>query len=141
MLQMNPDKVCFIILRYRELQEEDLIEDPERETEEDFDLDHEEAFDELEGHEEEDANPLREELEGFIEGLTEEEQIELVALAWLGRGDYDKTEWDDALEAAGDRRNDRTADYLMGMPLLADYLEEGLDSFELSCADFDEARM
>lgn len=142
MLQMNPDKVCFIILRYREIQEEDLIEDPEQDAvEKDFDLDHEEAFDQLETHETEEADPLREELEGFIEGLSEEEQTELVALTWLGRGDYDKNEWEDALEAAADRRNDRTADYLLGMPMLADYLEEGLDSFDLSCSEFDEARM
>jgi len=141
MLQMHPDKVCFVILRARELLEEDLIEDPEREDDEDFDLEHEEAFDQLEEHEEEEPNPLREELMGFIDGLAEEEKVELVALAWLGRGDYDKTEWDDALEAAADRSNDRTADYLLGLPMLADYLEEGLDAFDLSCADFDEARM
>lgn len=141
MLQMNSDKVCFVILRARELLEEDLIEDPEREEEEDFDLDHEEAFDQIEEHDEEESNPLREELEGFIDGLTQEEKVELVALTWLGRGDYDKTEWEDALEAAADRSNDRTADYLLGMPMLADYLEEGLDAFDLSCADFDEARM
>lgn len=141
MLQMNPDKVCFIVLRARELQEEDLIENPEHDDEEDFDLAHEEAFDELEGHDPQDANPLHEELEGFIDALSEDEQVELVALAWLGRGDYDKTEWSDALEAAEDRRNQRTAEYLLGMPMLGDYLEEGLDTFGLSCAEFDEARM
>lgn len=141
MLQMNPDKVCFIILRARELQEEDLIENPEHDDKEDFDLAHEEAFDELDGHDPQEANPLHDEMEGFIDAMSEDEQVELVALAWLGRGDYDKTEWDDALEAAADRRNQRTAEYLLGMPMVADYLEEGLDTFGLSCADFDEARM
>lgn len=141
MLQMNPDKVCLIVLRARELQEEDLIENPEQDDEEDFDLAHEEAFDELEGHDPQETNPLHEELEGFIDAMSEDEQVELVALAWLGRGDYDKTEWGDALEAAADRRNQRTAEYLLGMPMVADYLEEGLDTFGLSCADFDEARM
>ncbi|MDF2096287.1 DUF3775 domain-containing protein [Aquibaculum arenosum] len=141
MLQMNPDKVCFIVLRARELQEEDLIENPEQDDDEDFDLAHEEAFDELDGHDPQEANPLHEELEGFIDAMSEDEQVELVALAWLGRGDYDKTEWGDALEAAADRSNQRTAEYLLGMPMVADYLEEGLDTFGLSCAEFDEARM
>ena len=48
---------------------------------------------------------------------------------------------DEAVEAAADRQNERTVDYLLGIPTLADYLEEGLDAFELSCADFDEGRM
>ena len=79
---------------------------------------------------------------GFIQGLTEEEQIELVALTWVGRGDFGKQEWEEALEeAAADRHNDRTAQYLLGIPMLADYLEEGLDAFGLSCAGFDEARL
>jgi len=142
MLQMNPDKVCFIILRTRELQEEDLIEDPDsRNDEEIFDLDHGEAFDELEGYEASESNPLQDELEGFIEGLTDEEKVELVALTWVGRGDFTHREWEDALEAAADRQNERTVDYLLGIPTLGDYLEEGLDAFGLSCADFDDARM
>lgn len=138
MLEMDPDKVCFVVVRARELEEEDLIEATTDDDEnEDFDLDHEEAFEELDEHEEAE-DPLREELVAFIQALPEDEQIELVALAWLGRGDYDKEEWEDALEAAEERHNERTADYLLGMPLLADYLEEGLSIFDLSCADFEE---
>ncbi|HLW28211.1 MAG TPA: DUF3775 domain-containing protein [Kiloniellales bacterium] len=142
MLHINPDKVCFIILRVRELQQEDLIEDPEDEEDVDaFDLDHQEAFDELDGHEALEANPLQEELEGFIEGLSEEEKVELVALTWVGRGDFTHQEWDEATEAAADRQNERTVDYLLGIPNLADYLAEALDAFGYSCADFDEGRM
>lgn len=142
MLQMNPDKVCFIIQRARELRGEDLLEDLyDGEEEGSFDLDHEEVFGELDGHDPAETHPLQEELEGFIQGLTEEEQIELVALTWVGRGDFGKQEWEEALEAAADRHNDRTAQYLLGIPMLADYLEEGLDAFGLSCAGFDEARL
>ncbi|MEX0760399.1 MAG: DUF3775 domain-containing protein [Tistlia sp.] len=139
-LDIDPDKVCFVVARFRELEEEDLIEDPDATEEEDPDIDHEEAFDGLEGGEEE-LDPLREELEGFIEALPEDEQIVIVALAWLGRGDYDIEEWDDALEAAADQHNERTAGYLLGMPRLADFLEEGLVAFGLSCVDFDENRI
>lgn len=139
-LDIDPDKVCFVVARFRELEEEALIEDPDAAENEEPDLDHDEAFDELDDGEEE-LDPLREELEGFIESLPEDEQIELVALAWLGRGDYDIEEWDDVLEAAADHHNERTADYLLGMPRLADFLEEGLVAFGLSCADFDENRI
>lgn len=139
-LDIDPDKVCFVVARFRDLEEEDLIEDPDAEDKEEPDLDHEEAFESLEDGEEE-ADPLREELEGFIVALPEDEQIELVALAWLGRGDYDIEEWDDALEAAADQHNERTSGYLLGMPRLADFLEEGLVAFGLSCTDFDENRI
>ena len=51
---------------------------------------------------------------------------------WLGRGDYTLDEWDKALTDAGDSWNPRTAEYLIGTPLLADYLTEGLDQFDAS---------
>ena len=142
MLQMNHDKVCFVIQRVRELRGEYLVDEAEMPDEEEpFDLDHEEAFDELDDNAEAEANPLREELEAFIEELLDEEQIELVALTWVGRGDFTVDEWDDAIQAATERRNDRTADYLLGIPPLGAYLEEGLDAFGLSCIDFDEWSM
>jgi hypothetical protein len=54
----------------------------------------------------------------------------LVALMWLGRGDYALEEWEDALEFAEETYTDHTAEYLVGTPLLADYLAEGLQQFE-----------
>lgn len=140
MPEIDPDKVCYIIARFHEFEEEELIEDPERSDEDDeFDLDHEEAFDELDGHN--DNDPLGEELAGYISSLPEDEQIELIALTWIGRGDYGPEEWSDVIEAAADRFNLRTAHYLLGMPQLADYLEEGLAAFSLSCGDYEENRI
>ncbi|MFC4350193.1 DUF3775 domain-containing protein [Fodinicurvata halophila] len=140
MLEIDPDKVCYIIARFHEFEEEELIDDPERDDDEDdFDLDHEEAFDELDGHN--DNDPLGEELAGYISSLPEDEQIELIALTWVGRGDYGPGEWSDVIEAAADRFNLRTAHYLLGMPQLADYLEEGLAAFGLSCGDYEENRI
>ena len=66
------------------------------------------------------------ELRAAIDDLEPDQQICLVALMWLGRGDYTFDEWDNALEDARAAFNARTADYLIGTPLLADYLEEGL---------------
>jgi hypothetical protein len=139
MLQMDPDKVCFIVVKMREYEEEDLIEEEEPKPRE-VDLAHEEEFEELDEHELAD-DPIKAELVAFIDQLPDEEQVELVSLAWLGRGDYEVEEWEDILKAAEERANKRTAQYLLGMPLLADYLEEGLDAFDLSCTDFDESRL
>jgi hypothetical protein len=85
-------------------------------------------------------DPVREELMGAIRGLRDDQQIQLVALAWLGRGTFDLDEWQDAVATARDERNGRTAEYLLGLPLLGDYLEDGLAMFGEFIADTDDRR-
>jgi hypothetical protein len=87
----------------------------------------------LEDRPEEDA--VRQELISYINGLDEEEQVNLVALTWLGRGTYDIDEWSDALQTARDEHNNRTGQYLLGQPLLGDYLADGLAEFGESFDD------
>ena len=60
---------------------------------------------------------------------------------WVGRGEFNIKEWTDALEEAENLRNVKTADYLIDTPMLADYLEEGLDQFDISCEDIDTGRL
>jgi hypothetical protein len=67
--------------------------------------------------------------------LSEDEQVELVALAWVGRGTYTADDWDEAVEIAREEHSKHTAAYLLGQPLLAEELEEGLNEFGLSCED------
>lgn len=76
------------------------------------------------------------ELMEFIRSLDDEEQAELVALAWVGRGTYDPDQFDEAVAEATRAHNKRTAEYLIGLPLLGDYLEEGLSAVE----DLEESR-
>lgn len=78
--------------------------------------------------EEESEDMTEDELRSLINDLNVDEAAALVALAWIGRGDYSGDEWDDALAAARGRANTRTADYLLGMPLLGEWLEEGLEA-------------
>ncbi|MGO4835197.1 DUF3775 domain-containing protein, partial [Rhizobiaceae sp. 2RAB30] len=78
--------------------------------------------------EEEEENLTEEELRELIDDLNIDEAAELVALAWVGRGDYDAAEWADAVAEARQRGNKRTSSYLLGLPMLADYLEEGLEA-------------
>jgi hypothetical protein len=70
-----------------------------------------------------------------IRDLNVDEQVELVALAWVGRGSFSAGEWEEAVAEARRAHNSRTAEYLMGQPMLGDLLEEGLAAFDLSCAD------
>jgi hypothetical protein len=81
------------------------------------------------------SDPTRAELAAFIDALNVDEQVHLVALAWLGRGTFTTDEFDEAVETARSERVVSTSRYLLGMPLLADYLEEGLDKLGISVED------
>jgi hypothetical protein len=81
------------------------------------------------------------EVRAFIAALSDDEQTDLVALMWLGRGDGTLDDWGDLLDEAQQQHNNRTASYLLGEPLLSDYLEEGLSQFGLSCAEFEIERL
>ncbi|WP_417769535.1 DUF3775 domain-containing protein [Stappia sp.] len=72
-----------------------------------------------------------EELLELIEDLNVDEAAELVALVWIGRGDYDADELNQAVGEARDRALRSTANYLIGMPLFADHLEAGLEALDL----------
>ncbi|MCZ8149623.1 MAG: DUF3775 domain-containing protein [Roseomonas sp.] len=77
-------------------------------------------------------------LRAFIAELNEDERASLVALAWVGRGDYGAWEWDEARGLAAERAEGRdTADYLLGMDNLGDLLAEGVATFGFSIEDVD----
>jgi len=81
------------------------------------------------------GDPYYQELKAAIEDLEPDQQVSLVALTWLGRGDFTLDEWGEALGNAEDSWNNHTADYLIGTSLLADYLEEGLEQFDTANAE------
>lgn len=133
-LSISSEQLCFIVLKAREIDVKDAVSDPDSGSNASDDK----MIDVLEDHGD---DPSYEELTAFIDTLDEDEQIDLVALAWLGRGDGDLSDWE-ALRAEGERdHNDRTAAYLLGMPLLADYLEEAMTQFGLSCEDYEIGRL
>ena len=67
-------------------------------------------------------------LQAFIDGLNEDEQAHMVAIAWVGRGVFDAAEYAEAVAMARAEKTVPTADYLMGMPHLAENLEAGLEA-------------
>jgi hypothetical protein len=72
-------------------------------------------------------NLIRDEIEAEVEDLEPDQQAELVALMWVGRGDMEPEEWAEALELAAERRDGSTAAYLLKHPHVADHMVEGLD--------------
>ncbi len=83
-------------------------------------------------------NPTEEELRDAIDGLGPPELQEVVALMWLGRGDYDAESWPEALRQARETTMANVTDYLVGTPLLGDYIEEGAAALGLSLGDFEQ---
>jgi hypothetical protein len=132
-LGISPEKVRFVILKARQY---DAKEEDSDESDGSNAVDDKMA-DVLEDKPDEDA--VRQELTAFINGLDEEEQVNLVALAWLGRGTFDIEEWEEALQIARDEHNNRTGQYLLGLPMLGDYLAAGLEAFDESFDDEPEA--
>lgn len=133
-LGISPEKLCFIIVKAHEFDAKDSVTDPD---------DSSNAADDamvsvLEDHAD---DPVFAELVGFIYALSEDEQIDLVALSWLGRGDGTIDEWDELRAEAARAHNKRTAAYLLGMPTLGDYLENGLSEFGRSCEEFEMGRL
>jgi hypothetical protein len=128
-LSIATDKVCFIVVKAREFDVKDLVTEPDPASNPTDDG----MISVLEDHKD---DPVYREISAFIGALTEDEQIDLVALAWLGRGDGTIEDWPELRAQAASEHNRRTAHYLLGLPLLPDYLEEGLSLFGESCQSY-----
>jgi hypothetical protein len=128
-LSISPEKVFFIVTKARRSDSNASELDLGSEAGDD---------DSVHGLEDHSKGTDRSELGGFIRGLNVDEQIDLVALTWLGRGDGDLDSWHDLRSEASRAHNARTASYLIGTPMLADYLEEALSQFGKSFEDFEE---
>ena len=133
-IQISPEKVCFVSIKAREFDVKNLVTKPDPGSNPTDDK----MIAVLENHED---DPVLEELTSFIAAMSEDEQIDLVALAWLGRGDYTADDWPSVREEAARAHNDKTALYLLGTPLLSDYLEEGLGLLGYSCEPFEINRL
>ena len=130
-LAISAAKVATIIAKARQFDVKDVVTDPDTSSNASDDA----MLSVLEDHRD---DPVQSELTAIIRGLNEDEQIDLVALAWLGRGDGDVTDWDDLRSEAARAHNKRTAEYLLGMPTLGDALEEALAQFGHSAEEFEQ---
>lgn len=126
MLTVNPDKVCYIIIKAREFDAKVPPEEMEDGSNPADDKD-------VGILEDQPDDPTEQELLDAIEALNQDELLDLVTLTWIGRGDFTAKDWDSArLEAAG-MRDKHIPSYLLETPLLGDYLMEGLSGMGYSC--------
>ncbi len=130
MLDIDPQTVYVLILKAREFDDKDEPGEPSPDAspadevlEEDM---HYYADD-----------PVAQEIKDMIDSLNDDQQTELVALTWIGRGDFTANEWGEAVRTARERHSNPTSDYLLGTPLLGDYLEEGLSQLGVTVEDLE----
>lgn len=127
-LAISPEKVCYLIVKAREFDVKDAVTDSGDASNPSDDA----MIAVLEDHKD---DPVVQEISAAIFGMNEDEQIDLVTLAWLGRGDGMLADWAELRAEAARSHNNRTAAYLLGMPLLSDYLEDGLAQFGHFCEE------
>lgn len=132
-LEIAPEKVAYVILKARELDVKVAAWDEG--DADDAPFENEDANQILEDL---GSDPTYQEASEFIGNLNEDEKVSLVALAWIGRGTYEAEDIDEAIETARSEATTTTANYLLGMPLLADYLEEGLDKLGFSVGEIED---
>jgi Protein of unknown function (DUF3775) len=127
-LSISPEKLCFIAEKAREFDVKDVVTDPGDASNPSDDA----MLAVLEDHKD---DPVVQELTAVIQSMSEDEQIDLVTLVWLGRGDGGVEDWNELRGEAARAHNRRTAAYLLGMPLLADFLDEAMAQFAITCEE------
>jgi hypothetical protein len=130
-LSISTEKICFVVVKAREIDVKDAdttLDDGSNPTDDRM----------IEVLEDRPDDPVDQELVAFIEAMSEDEQVDLVTLTWLGRGDGTLEEWAELRAEAARMHNRRTASYLLGVPLLPDYLEDALAEFGRSCEEFEK---
>ena len=127
-LTVSTEQVCFIIAKARQFEVKDVptVPDPGSNASDDRMV----SVLEARGN-----DPVAQEIRAFVNAMDEDQKIDLVTLTWVGRGDYEIGEWAEARAQAAAAHNDRTADYLLGLPLLSEFLEDALSDCGLSCED------
>jgi len=126
------ETLCRLILRARELEAQVPALDPDEDADNVDDLD-DDGGEALSVLEDEINSGVEEEVRSTLEDLADDQLAETLALAWVGRGTYDSSEWDDAFAEANEVGPDSAIDEMLDMPLLASYLEAGLAAFDFSC--------
>lgn len=130
-LRISTEKVCYVVVKAREFDVKvapEWLDDASNPSDDGMTRILEDYAD----------DPTLAELQSYLKALDEDELEDLVALTLIGRGDYTSDEWEDLMSEVRDlRASQDTMRYLIGIPLLGDHLEDGLNEFGLSCTDFE----
>ncbi len=133
-LATSLETLCYIIVKAREYDAKEGVVEPDPGSNPSDDK----GVEILEDYAE---DPTLEELSAAIDGLNDDQRVELLALTWLGRGDYTPEDWTTAMVEAGTVHDARETSYLIGLPNLGDLIEEGLAVLGYSCQDFSVNRL
>ena len=133
-LTVSTEQVCFIIAKARQFEVKDVPTVPDHGSNASDDR----MVSVIEARA---GDPVTQEIRAFVNAMDEDQKIDLVALTWVGRGDYEIGEWAEARAQAAAAHNDRTADYLLGLPLLSEFLEDALSDCGQSCEDEEMGRL
>jgi Protein of unknown function (DUF3775) len=131
-LTISPEKAFFIIVKAREFDEQVAQSDPDSGSNPTDDH-------EVDVLEDDEDNPVIQELQAAFTGLNVDEQLDLLALTWLGRGDF--ASFAEARKEAESLDEVHAARYLIGTPQFGDYLEEGLSQLGISLEEFEVNRL
>jgi hypothetical protein len=133
-LTISPETVCYLIVKAREFDVKVDPVDPDSGSNptDDNDVD---ILEDLAD------DPTFEEVSGALGALNDDETLDLVALTWIGRGDYTSEDWEEARDQAREIPLKDRPRYLLGTPLLGDFLEEGLSELGYSCEDYEIDRL
>lgn len=127
-ITVSAEKVAFLIEKTREFDVKEGATDPasgSNATDDDM----------IDVLEDDGRDPVAQEITGFVDSLTDDEQVDLVALMRLGRGDATIEEWEELWRETRDTQDGPVARILLGEPLVSDYLAEGLSAFGIDWAD------
>ncbi|WP_419419901.1 DUF3775 domain-containing protein [Legionella sp. D16C41] len=125
MLNLNSGIICDILVRAREFQAKEEVSFPEM-------TDDMDASYVLADH----ADDLTyQEVVGAINNLEPDQQATLVALMYVGRGDYTIEEWEEAFSFAQERLTEHTGEYLLSRPTMPDEIERALDALGIVCEE------
>ena len=131
-LTISPETAFYIIVKAREFDEQVAPADPDSGSNPADDR-------EIDVLEEDAEDLVEQELEAALSAANADEQLDLIALMWLGRGDFPS--FAKARDEASDMRDKHIVSYLMGTPKLGDYIEEGLAQLGISLEDFERNRL
>ena len=127
LLEISPEKVARVIIRAREIDVKVARWDtPGDDADADTIL------------ESRSSDGTEAELRSYISDLNDDEKASLVALMWIGRDTYEPEDLAEAIATAKAEATAPTEDYLLGVPLLSDYLEAGLEKLGIDPGDLED---
>ena len=129
-MDISPSKVARVIIRARELDAKTARWDMPGDVAE--------ADSILESRP---SDATEDELRSYIADLNADEQAALVAIMWIGRETFSAEDFDEAVETAKNERTSPTEDYLLGNPLLSDYLISGLEALGYDAEEYIDAHL